>query len=118
MQDMDHIEASFVFCVKVGTFDQLEQSKIYILTGTSLGIVMLTVSHDLVVSVCVMQDRRDVFRQISSNIVSIEESHFHNYQTSDFRCLSPQCIPVNKQTTSDQLTANGGMVRNLCNLHI
>jgi len=36
LQDMDHMEASCAFYVKVGKFDQFEQSKISILTVTSL----------------------------------------------------------------------------------
>jgi hypothetical protein len=39
------------FYVKVGRFDQFEQSKISILTVTSLAIVTLTVHHDLKISV-------------------------------------------------------------------
>jgi len=54
LQDMDHMEASWVFYVKVGRFDQFEQSKICILAVTSLGIVMLTVHYGLMVSVSVM----------------------------------------------------------------
>ena len=50
LQEMDHIEASCVFSVKVGRFDQFEQSKISVLTVTSLGIVMLIVHYDLIVS--------------------------------------------------------------------
>ena len=48
---MDHMVASCVFYVKVGKFDQFEQSKISVLTVTSLRIVMLTVHYDLIVSV-------------------------------------------------------------------
>jgi len=51
LQEMDHMEASCVFCVKVGRFDQFEQSKISVLTVTSLGIVMLIVDYELIVSV-------------------------------------------------------------------
>jgi len=43
LQDMDHMEASCIFYLKVGRFHQLERSKISILTVTSLGIVMLTI---------------------------------------------------------------------------
>jgi len=50
-QDMDHMEATCVFYVKVGRFDRFEQRKISVLTVTSLGIVMLTVHYDLMVSV-------------------------------------------------------------------
>jgi len=49
LQEMDHMEASCVFYVKVGRFDQFEQSKISILIVTSLGIVMLIVLYDLIV---------------------------------------------------------------------
>ena len=51
---MDHMEASLVFYVKVRTFDQLEQSKIWVLTVSSFGIVMQTLQHDLMVGVYFM----------------------------------------------------------------
>jgi len=54
LRQMDNMEASCIFYVMVGTFDQLEQSKICILTITTLGIVLLTVQYDLVVSICFM----------------------------------------------------------------
>jgi len=47
----DHMEASCVFYVRVGRFNQFEQSKISVLTVTSLGIVMLMVHDDLMVQV-------------------------------------------------------------------
>jgi hypothetical protein len=50
MDNMDNMEASCVFYVKVGTFTHLEQSKISLLTVNTSGIVMLTVQHDLIVS--------------------------------------------------------------------
>jgi len=53
-QDMDHIEASCIVYVEVGTLNRLEQSKIYVLTVTTLGIALLTVHHDLMLSVCIM----------------------------------------------------------------
>jgi len=43
LQDIDHMEANCVFNVKVGTFYQLEHSKISVLTVTSLGKGMLSV---------------------------------------------------------------------------
>jgi len=46
LEEMDHMEASCVVYVKVGRFDQFEQSKIIVLTITSLGIVMLTVHYN------------------------------------------------------------------------
>jgi len=42
LQDMDNMEASFVFYVKVGTFTNLEQSKNAVLTVNKMGIVKLT----------------------------------------------------------------------------
>ena len=54
LQDMDHMEASRVFYVKVRTFDQLEQSKICVLTVISVGIVTLIVRYNMIVSVCFM----------------------------------------------------------------
>jgi len=54
LQDMDHMEASGVFHVKVRTFDQLEQSKICILTVISVAIVTQFVCYDMILSVCFM----------------------------------------------------------------
>jgi hypothetical protein len=48
LQEMDHMETSCVIYVKVGRFDQYKQSKISVLTVTSLGIVMLTVHYDMI----------------------------------------------------------------------
>jgi hypothetical protein len=54
IQDMDNIEASFVFYVKVGKFTHLEQSKDAILTVNKTGIVRLTVHHYLIASISFM----------------------------------------------------------------
>jgi len=54
LQDMDNMEASCIFYVKVGTFNHLEQSKICHVTVNKLGLVRLTVQHDLIVSVSSM----------------------------------------------------------------
>ena len=54
LEDMDNMEASCFFYVKVGTFTYLEQSKISLLTVNTLGIVRLTVQHDLIVSLSIM----------------------------------------------------------------
>jgi len=54
LQAMDNMEASCIFYVKVGMFTYLEQSKIALLTVNQSGIVMLTVEHDLIVSVSIM----------------------------------------------------------------
>ena len=51
---MEYIEARCVLYVLVGRFDQLEQCKIKVLTITSLGIPMLTIYHDMMVSMYLM----------------------------------------------------------------
>jgi len=45
LQDMDHLDASCVFYVEVGTLLRLEQSKIYVSTITGKGIALLNVHH-------------------------------------------------------------------------
>jgi hypothetical protein len=50
LQAMDNIEASYVFYVKVGTFTHHELSKISRLTVHKIGIVKLTIQHDLIAS--------------------------------------------------------------------
>ena len=52
LQDMDPIEASCVFYVEVGMLNGHEQSKICVLTVTTLEIAMLTVHYDMIFSVC------------------------------------------------------------------
>ena len=51
LQYMDDMEANCIFYVKVGTFDQLEQSKIGVLTVNKMALDMLTIQHDLIVSI-------------------------------------------------------------------
>jgi len=73
LQDMDHMEASCVFYVKVGTLDQLEQSKFCVLTVTELGIVMLTVQDDSIITVSFMYDPGYLLRQTSPDVISVGE---------------------------------------------
>jgi len=113
LQDM---EAICIFCVKVRTFVQLEPSKICRLTVIPFGIVMLTLRHDLMVSVCFMYGSGDVFRESSPDILSVEEFPCEDYHACDFSCRSLRCIPANKDTTSAQLTANHGTVGIPCHL--
>jgi hypothetical protein len=49
---IDTMEVRCIFYVKVRMFDQREQSKFYVFTIISFGIVTLTVGHYLHVSVC------------------------------------------------------------------
>jgi len=73
LQHMDNMVASCVFYVKAGTFTQLEQSKICLLTVNKTGIVGLTLQHDWMVSVNFMYYPGDVMRQIPADILSLEE---------------------------------------------
>jgi len=117
-KDMDHMETSCVFYVKVRIFDQLEQSEICNLTVTLLGIVMPSIQQNWMDSSCFMPDAAVVLGQSSPDIHSIEDTHLYTYQKWDFCCRSPQYISVNQYTTPDQLTANCGIVRILCHLQL
>jgi len=114
LQDMDHIEASWVFYVKVGRFHQLGQSKISVLTVTSLPIVVLTVYHDSMGSVWFKFVPGEVLRQPSPDVFSVEKCALYIYQKWDISYRSSRYIPANKQTTSDRLTANCGTIGILC----
>jgi hypothetical protein len=54
LQDMDNMEASRVFYVKVSTFTHLEQSETTLWTINQSGMVGLTVQHDLIITVSFM----------------------------------------------------------------
>jgi hypothetical protein len=69
---MDNIEVSCVIYVKVSMFTHLEQSKIGLLTVNKSGIVMLTVQHDMIVSVGFMLSPGDYLRQTSADVRSLE----------------------------------------------
>jgi len=98
---MNNTEASCVFYIKVGMFTHLEQSKTSLLTGNKLGIVRLTVQHDLIVSVSSMYYHGDSLRQTSADVLSLEHCPIYSWQSCNFSCRTPQFIPVNKQTTTD-----------------
>jgi len=115
VQDTDHIEASCVIYVEVGTHNLPEHSTICLLTVTTLGIAMLTVHHDMMFSICIMFDPRDFWRQTSADVLSDEECTIFITETRAFDGRSLWFIPVNKHTTSDRLGANRRTVGNLCN---
>ena len=73
LQDMDHMEASCVIYVRVGTLVQLKQSKFCVLTVTKLGIFMLTVQDDSMFCFSFMYSPGDLLRQISPDVLSVEE---------------------------------------------
>jgi len=118
LQDMDHMEASCIFHVKVGMFDQLEQSKIWVLTVTTLGIEMLIVQHDMILSICFLYHPGDFLSQTSLDVLSVKEIPVGILQTGDFGCRSPLLIPVNKLPTLNPPPANCGTVGNSCNLQL
>jgi len=72
LQVMDNMEVSCVFYVKVCTFTHLEQSKIGLLTVNKSGIMMLTVQHDMIVSVSFMLYPGDYLRQTSADVRSLK----------------------------------------------
>jgi len=73
LQDMDYMEASCVFYVKVCTFTHLEQRKTSLLTVKEMGIVRLTVQHDLIVSVSFIYHPGDYLRQTSADVLLLEQ---------------------------------------------
>jgi hypothetical protein len=72
-QDMDNMQASCVFYVKVSTFTHLEQNKTSLWTVNKLEIVRITVQHDMIVSVSLMYYPGDELRQSFANVLSFEQ---------------------------------------------
>ena len=81
LQHMDHMEETRVFHVKVRMVDQLEQSKMSVLTSISVGIVTLIVCYDFIVNVGFMQHPGYVLRQTSRDYLSVQEFPLYIYQT-------------------------------------
>ena len=116
LQDMDNMEASCIFYVKVCMFDELEQSKVCVLTVSDIVIVILTVQHGMIFSLCFMWDPWDSLRHTSPDVLSVEGLPLNYWQSRDFGCWHRVFVIVSKQTTSYWLAANHGVVRNPCNL--
>jgi len=72
LQVMDNMEVCCVFYVKVSTFTHLEQSKIALLNVNKSGIMMLTVQHDMIVSISFMKYPGDYLRQPSPDVLSLQ----------------------------------------------
>jgi hypothetical protein len=94
LQDMDHMEASCIICVKVGRYHQFPHTKICVLIITWLEIVMLPVHYDKMISVWFMKDHGDVRIQTSPPAHSVKECLFYIYETCEFSCHSSRWIPV------------------------
>jgi len=116
MQDTDNMDASCVFYVKVGMLYYLAHSQIWLVTVNQMGIVRLTAQNDLIVGVSFMEYPGDVLRQTSADILSLEECPSDFGQSCDFGPCTPQCILGNKDTMSNQLSVNCGMVGIPCNM--
>jgi len=78
LQDMDNMETSCIFYVKVGTFTHLEQSKTSLLTVNQMGIVRLTVQHDLIVSISFKYYPGDNLTQTSADVISLEQCRMYS----------------------------------------
>jgi len=118
LQDMDNMETSCVFYVKVGTFSHLEQSKTPLLTVNKSGIVRLTVQHDLIVSISFMYYPRDYLRQTLAEILFLEQCSIYSWQSCDIGNCTTQLITANKQIPTDQHVAHLVAVGNTCNLQL
>jgi len=73
LPDMDNLEASCVFYVKIGMFNQLEQSKICLLTINKMEIVRLIIQYEFSVCISLMYYPSDFLRQTSAAIISLED---------------------------------------------
>jgi hypothetical protein len=112
-QDMDHMEAGRFIYVKVGRFDQLNQSKIRVLTITLFAIVMLTVYVDFMFTIIQGRSRRCLETNITRHPFR-QRMTFLYLWNMQYQLFSSRCIPVNKQITSDQLMSNLGTIGNPC----
>jgi hypothetical protein len=115
LQEMDNIEVSCIFYVKVSTFTHLEQSKIALLTVTKSGITTFTVQHNMIVRVSLLSYPWDYLRETSAGVLLLELHPIHIQPLGDFGGRPTQLIPVIKWTTSDRLITNCGVVGNRCN---
>jgi len=61
--------------------DQLEQSKIWDLMFTTVGIAMLTIHHYLMFGICFILDPTDILRQTSPDVHFTEEFCMYAVQT-------------------------------------
>jgi hypothetical protein len=106
LQEMDHMEESCVFYVKVALFDQLEQNIFCLLTVITFGIVMIPLQHDMMLPDSFMYDHGDFLKKSLLHFPLVVKCHFFVLQWWDFCCRSPLCISLNKLTTFNQYTAN------------
>jgi len=97
-------------------FTQLEQRKIHLLTVDKTGRVTLTLQHNWIVNVGFMYYPGNYMGQTWAGTPSLEQCPIYIWQSWDFSCLTCQCIPGNKYTTSDRLIVTCETVGNPWNL--
>jgi len=73
LQDMDSMEASCVFYIKVGMINHLQQSQIWLVADNTMEMVWRTIQHDLIVRISFIYYPGDCLRQSSADILSLEE---------------------------------------------
>jgi hypothetical protein len=73
VQDMDSMEASWVFYIKAAKLNHLEYCQISLVTVNKAGIVRLTVQPDMIVSVSFMYYPGDLLRQTSADVLFLNE---------------------------------------------
>lgn len=79
---MNHMVASYIIYVKVSKLDQLEKRELCILTVSIMALVKITIQYCWMYSVWCMYDPGAILRQISSEVLVIENFcfvSFHQY---------------------------------------
>jgi len=101
-QDMNHVETSCIFYVKVVMFDQLEQTKMCVSNVTEMGIAMLTVHHYLILSLFYITSQRFLETKITRGL--FRRRIFCLYLTKMRFWWSLTCIDLCKQICNIGLT--------------
>jgi len=73
LNDMEDMDASHIFCIKVGTFDQHKQSKVCIWMVTELEIIQLTLQDIMIICIIFIYNLCNFLKQTSPNAVSLED---------------------------------------------
>jgi hypothetical protein len=79
LQDLNHMEASYRLYVWVSKFDQPETRKLCLLTVSIITLVRLTMQYCWTYSVWFMYDPGAIWRQISPEVLSIENFYFVSF---------------------------------------
>jgi hypothetical protein len=79
LQDMNHMKATYRLYVWVSKFDQREKRKLCVLTVSIIALVRLTMQYCWMYSVWFMYDPGAIWRQISPEVLSIENFYFVSF---------------------------------------